>query len=219
MEHQITYRGFTSGEVKGVRDLFDKHSGVFNKYIDRLGWWNKKINLVSRDVSRETLRLHVEHSLVIATSPLYRDANLVVDTGTGGGLPGIPLAVVNGDKKVLLNDIVTKKIMACKSMVRDLALDNVITDVGSIEECDVNYGDGEVIVSKHAFKVDQLLGMLSGKPWQKIILLKGADKVAEEVEDAREALAVKVINLYSGFKNSFYEGKALVEIERRGDNE
>lgn len=212
MEHQLLSTLLVREKAANVRRLCDRHKKELEEYVSRLLWWNKKINLVSRDVSRETISKHVEHSLVITQSELFEQAEKVIDSGTGGGLPGIPLALCNREKRVQLNDVVTKKIMACKNIAAALELKNISTSSCSIEKVSLD-GD-ELLISKHAFKIDDLLRMLGSKPWEKIILLKGGKDVEAEIDKVKEPLNINVVNLMPGFENEFYKGKAMVEITR-----
>lgn len=210
MKHQIEYSSFLHS--KKVEKLFLEHKSELAIYVNQLLWWNKKINLVSRDVSRETVVSHVEHSLVISFSKLFQDAPQIIDAGSGGGLPGVPLGIVHPEKKILLNDIVNKKMMACKQMVYKLGLKNVFTQSGSIEDVEVT-NEG-LVVSKHAFKINDLVEFLGAKEWRGIVLLKGGGEVEQELEGVDIPLNINVLSLDS-FQKSFYDGKALVEITKK----
>lgn len=210
MEHQITYSKYSF--FKETYKLFDDYREPLSNYIDQLLWWNNKVNLVSRDVSRETLREHVIHSLTPIYSELFQQAAIVIDAGAGGGLPGIPLSVVSEEKKIVLNDIVSKKMMACKQMVFKLGLAHRCEmNTGSIAEMQLS--GGELIVTKHAFKINDLISLLDGKSWGGILMLKGLHEVENELGGIQERLNIQVISLEQD-KNSFYDGKALVEITR-----
>ncbi|MEX0723079.1 MAG: RsmG family class I SAM-dependent methyltransferase [Gracilimonas sp.] len=217
MKHNIQYIGFSHESTLVVRSIFDNNFAALEKYADRLIWWNEKINLVSRGVSRETILKHIQHSLVITQSELFVSGQEIIDTGTGGGLPGVPLAIVQAGKDILLNDIVSKKIIACKQMVADLGLRNVQTKAESLADLIVN--DGMVFISKHAFKINDMMGMISEKPWKGVVLLKGKDKLEEELEGLKVELDIKVWCLEKSFKDEFYKGKAMVEIKRKGQDE
>ncbi|MCP9291285.1 16S rRNA (guanine(527)-N(7))-methyltransferase RsmG [Gracilimonas sediminicola] len=212
MEHQILYTPLAYEKAENIRVLFDRHEKELEEYISRLLWWNKKINLVSRDVSRETIKDHVEHSLVLTQSELFEKTAKVIDSGTGGGLPGMPLAICYREKQIHLNDVVTKKVMACRNIASALSLKNISTSSCSIEK--VGFAGDELLVSKHAFKIGDLLRMLESKPWGNIILLKGGDEIESELEKAKEPLKVNIIDLMPGFDEEFYKGKAMVEISR-----
>lgn len=209
VKHQIQYIQFAEREL--IESLYLKNAQKLEDYLNQLLWWNDKINLVSRGVSRETLQKHIEHSLIVSASRLFKEASNVIDTGTGGGLPGIPLGIVNPDKKILLNDIVSKKIMACKQMVLRLGLKNITLKEGSIGNVPIE--KEEIVVSKHAFKINDLVELLGEKKWKGIILLKGKHEVEREIAPVSKPLKLKVYSL-DVFDDSFYDGKALVEIKQ-----
>jgi 16S rRNA (guanine527-N7)-methyltransferase len=214
VEHQITHLDLSPGIAENTQQIFSEKRAAFEDYIDRLLWWNKKINLVSRDVSRETILRHVEHSLVISGSGLLKGAEQIIDSGTGGGLPGIPLAIVWPEKRVLLNDVVSKKVMACKHISSGLKLKNIDAVADSVKNIEIK--NRAVIVSKHAFKINDLLEMIREKPWKDIVLLKGGDEVRQELPGINEKLMIKIIDLEPGFGHPFYQGKAMVEISKQG---
>lgn len=209
MEHDIKHSEFTS--FKEAHDLFEQHASELNSYIDQLLWWNERVNLVSRDVSRETIQEHVMHSLTVSAAGVYKESSYIIDAGTGGGLPGIPLSIVGVEKKMVLNDVVAKKIMACKQMILKLGLENCSVEAQSIEN--VEAPEGTVIISKHAFKLNDLIRLVSNKPWSGIVLLKGSNEVKDELDGIEEKLNIKIFSLEQE-RNSFYDGKALVEITR-----
>lgn len=196
-----------------MRSALARNQEETEDYISRLLWWNKKINLVSREVSRETLYKHVEHSLTILISGLFNSASFVIDSGTGGGLPGIPLAIASPEKKIFLNDVVSKKITACKQIALSLGLKNITGVAESIEKIETK--EGCVIISKHAFKINQLMDMIGDKPWKGVVLLKGKNEVDAELGGIEDDLNIEIRDLYPGFSHSFYEGKALVEITKK----
>ena len=213
MKHEIIREEFKPEHVAGVHALWQGNKQNLSEYIDRLMWWNKRVNLISRDVSRETITHHVEHSLVVTQSKLFKESKLIIDSGTGGGLPGIPLAITYPSKHIMLNDIVSKKVMACKHMATGIGLSNISSSTVSIKKVDIPKGG--VVVSKHAFKVNDLIDLLGEKPWTSIVLLKGGEEVEEELEGINEPLSIKVVDLEKGFNHSFYEGKAMVEITKQ----
>ena len=125
VKHSIVNTTLSTNQVSYIEKLIEKNAQALDVYSEQLLWWNKKINLVSRDVSRETAEEHIAHSLLIASVDEFKKAESIIDTGTGGGLPGIPLAICNPKKSFVLNDIVTKKIMAVKQMVLKVKCGNV----------------------------------------------------------------------------------------------
>jgi 16S rRNA (guanine527-N7)-methyltransferase len=212
VKHDITYSHLTVDKISQIKNHFKKHHQKLSAYVDQLLWWNKKINLISREVSRETLMNHVDHSLLITTAPLFLSAQRIIDAGSGGALPGIPLGIVNTDKEVALNDIVSKKMMACKQMVRKIGVKNVSVNIGSIADVEIKRDD--LIVSKHAFKINELIRFLDNKEWMGIMLLKGADEVEDELTGISDSLKIEVKSLEK-MDLSFYKGKAIVEITKK----
>lgn len=208
MKHSILHNNLSLADAGLIRDLFESNKYPLSQYVTRLLWWNSKINLVSRGVSRETLELHVLHSLVVAQAKVFKEKRHFVDAGTGGGLPGMPLAIAFPDKSFMLNDIVNKKVLACKSMASDLSLANVTVAAQSVGDI----GGVDVIISKHAFKINMLYELVKKGGWQHILLLKGRDEVEKELDGIEQPLKIEITDLNAGFKHAFFEGKALVEI-------
>ncbi len=210
-QSEITYRHVPRETFTAVDTYIQNHRDQLEQYLDRLLWWNKRINLVSRDVPRETIFEHIRHSLLICGLKSYQKSSLIVDTGTGGGLPGIPLAIISPEKEFILNDIVTKKVMAIKQMVRTLGLKNVSAVDFSIEKATIE--SPFLLVTKHAFKINDLLRMTSGLPWQEIIFYKGMD-FKEELSGIDTPLSVTSYDLHEESQESFYKNKALVVVSR-----
>lgn len=213
MKHVITQTAISRKLVRETDQLFNKHSDLLNKYIELLLWWNKKVNLVSRDVSRETLREHVRHSLLISGTDTFMGAKNIIDAGTGGGLPGLPLALCFPDKEFVLNDIVSKKVLTVKQVVRKLEAVNVDVISGSISEKEITPDD--VVVTKHAFKIYELIEFLDDNKWNHLVFLKGSEETMEELSKVDVPISAMITNLkHSELDNIFYKGKAIVEISR-----
>lgn len=178
-------------------------------YLDQLLWWNKRVNLVSRNVSRETIWEHIRHSLLLSQFEAFKSSELIVDAGTGGGLPGLPLAITHPQKHFVLNDLVTKKCLAMKQMAQKLELENLGIIDGSIEnlEQDLPF----LLISKHAFKINELYQMTASLPWKKMILYKGND-FEDELEGIKESMTIDSYRLSE--ESDFYKGKALVFLHR-----
>lgn len=215
MEHSIRY--ITKEEQGRIESLYDKNKEELSAYVERLLWWNSKINLVSRDVSCETLKKHVKHSLYVSLFESYREGGFFVDTGSGGGLPGLPLSLCFKEKQFEVNDIVSKKVFAVNDMVLGLNLsDRVKGRQGDVRE--MRWEEEAIIITKHAFKIDQLYSMVEKKKWSKIIFLKGYKEAVEEAKTLNGSFKLSIIKLDAKFMDLFYEGKGVVELSR-GINE
>lgn len=197
-----------------TRELYHKNEDALEKYIDYLLEWNSKINLVSRTVSRETVREHVVHSLLPASLGLIGLHQKWIDTGTGGGLPGVPLAIISPEKQWILNDNVKKKMMAVSDIVTKTGMDNCEVAAKSISLLSLEKEVG--IVTKHAFKVGDLLRLLGSKPWKTIIMWKGVEGAINEIESSKKKLQYTLYPFDFGKEEEFYEGKGLLKIERLG---
>lgn len=201
-----------SRETLGLaRELAKKHQDPLQHYMDHLLWWNEKVNLVSRDVSRETLHEHLVHSLMPAALKLMEGVESWVDAGTGGGLPGIPLSLTDSSHKWILNDIVQKKMMAVKQIVRTLKLQNIAVNTGSIEN--LEFGNGTGVISKHAFSVSSLLEMLKGREWERIIMLKGVEEAREELKEYPFSGEAHLYAFEFGDEVPFYMGKGVLILK------
>lgn len=211
MKHPIEKIGLNKQSLQNARDLFDKNRDKLEEYIDLLLEWNEKINLVSRSVSRETLREHVVHSLLPVRSGLLDGHVKWVDSGSGGGLPGVPLAICLPEKEWVLNDNVKKKMRAVDDIIQRLGLENCSVEAKSISLLDFEKGTG--IVTKHAFKVKDLLRLLGSKPWTTILMWKGAEGAEKEIRIVKKKLTYTIYPFEFG-DEEFYEGKGLMKIER-----
>lgn len=189
--------------------LFENNKDQFEEYIKLLLWWNNKINLISRNVSRETLKEHVIHSLIPAEMGVLSNYDCIVDAGTGGGLPGIPLSVIYPQKKFILNDIVAKKVMAVKQIVRDLKLQNIEVQGGSIVKTDIQ--NPFVIVTKHAFEISNLYQMMKNKQVKKIIFYKGCEDAANELTEI-EDINSELFCFKFGNEHKFYFDKGIAIV-------
>jgi len=210
VKHQIEEVKVDQEVLKKARDLYSEHSDKLEQYIDELLDWNAKINLVSRNVSRETVREHVIHSLIPIELGLLSDIDEWVDSGTGGGLPGIPLALIFPDKKFYLNDNVRKKMKAVTDIAESLNLENVEILAKSISLVGLKTGAG--IVTKHAFKIYDLLRLTKKKPWKKVVMWKGVEGAYKEMEKVHSKIKCTIYSFQFG--EEFYEGKGLVVLEK-----
>ncbi|GEM_PF-354201 len=157
--------------------LSEQNAGLLDILINKWLWWNQSVNLFSRNTDAALLEKHIYHSFLLAYTTAVPGCRAVIDAGTGGGLPGIPLALANRDKEFLLVDKVQKKCLVVRDIVRSLGLSNVSvlhSDISRIPD-----RQSARIVSKHAFPVKKILGHLEHKDWKEIAMLKGSDALSE----------------------------------------
>lgn len=179
----------------------------FSKFADEILFWNKKINLVSRDIDKTELLKHIEHSLCILYTPNWKDSGIrIVDAGSGGGLPGVPLAIAT-ENNFLLIDLVSKKMSAVGQMIKSLRLKNA--EAIQVDLRDAILNENDVIISKHAFKLYDFLKLTSHKSFNQAIFLKG-DDFHMELDHCTESLNVQYIPLEKYHPDEFYKGKYVV---------
>ncbi|MDR2432157.1 MAG: 16S rRNA (guanine(527)-N(7))-methyltransferase RsmG [Puniceicoccales bacterium] len=144
------------------------------KYSELLGEWNEKINLISRKDIQNVISRHIIPSLSISAVGNFTRGEYVLDIGTGGGLPGLPLAIACRETSFTLMDSVEKKIMAVNDMVKRLNLGNVKTANIRAEDF---FGKFDKIVGRAVTNLANFLKYSKKllKPKGKIFYLKGGD--------------------------------------------
>lgn len=212
MKHSIKTVQITPEALYEARSLYKSHEKKLEQYIDLLLEWNEKINLISRNVSRETIREHITHSLLPIPLGFIELHDKWIDSGTGGGLPGIPLAICESQKKWGLNDNIRKKMRAVEDIVRSLELSNTGIIAKSISLVGLETGTG--IVTKHAFKIKDLLKHLAPQPWKTILMWKGVEDIEKEIRRSGKELNVTVYAFDFGDEEPFYKGKGILKIEK-----
>lgn len=225
---RITMQKVEGAHYAQVKELYRSKLSELNKYIEELQWWNKRINLVSRGVSRETLVMHVEHSLMLLLVPIVKEAQILLDVGTGGGLPGVPLGICrnnNATQSVIMNDKVEKKIWALKQIIQNLGLEGVralaknvatihLSDLVDVSRETKSKARLTICVTKHAFKIDQLLDLVSPVLTNEFIFLKGRTEAIEEIKRVKSPIKAVVYILDGIDKTAFYDGKAIIHLSR-----
>lgn len=198
--------------LSSARELYKSNESRYEKYLDLLFEWNEKINVISRTVSRETVREHVIHSLLPVSLNLLAGYKKWLDAGTGGGLPGIPIAINQPGLAISLNDNIKKKMMVVDDIVQKMGIQNAVIMDYSVSLVDLERGTG--ILSKHAFKITKLIHLLGDKPWEVIVMWKGVDDALEEIKQHKKKMDYTIYSFDFGDDEPFYEGKGLVLIER-----
>lgn len=216
VKHQVEKKAVSRETFDKVDELWQNNRRQLEQYIEKLFWWNEKVNLVSRDLKRNDLELHVKHSLLPLVLFDLQPGHQLLDAGTGGGLPGIPLAICVQGVSVDLNDISTKKILALKDIARKLSLSNVTCKSGDIASLKLD--DYHTVISKHAFKIPDIANAVRQLNSYKIILYKGID-IEEELSQLDNPHNIQLYDLAAQSATPFYEGKCIVLITPKNQNE
>lgn len=175
--------------------------------------WNIQINVVSRKDIDELYLRHVLHSLGIAKVIQFKPGAKIMDVGTGGGFPGIPLAILFPETEFHLVDSIGKKIKVVDGVVEGLGLTNVKTTHGRVEEIKDTY---DFIVSRAVAQMETFVRWNKGRVSKKqnhdlkngILYLKGGD-LTEELEKYTSA---NIYELPTYFEEDFFETKKIVHL-------
>ncbi|MBO6828369.1 16S rRNA (guanine(527)-N(7))-methyltransferase RsmG [Allomuricauda sp.] len=178
--------------------------------------WNQKINVVSRKDIDELYLRHVLHSLGIAQIQTFNEGSQILDVGTGGGFPGIPLAILFPNVKFTLVDAIGKKIKVVDEVVEGLGLQNVKTYHSRVEEIP---GQFDFIVSRAVAAMPTFVHWTKGKIKKEsshqrkngILYLKGGD-LTEELKGYE---TVQVFDLNEYFEEEFFETKKVVYLPQK----
>ena len=175
--------------------------------------WNAKINVISRKDIDELYTKHVLHSLAIAKIQPFEAGSYVLDVGTGGGFPGIPLAILFPETRFYLIDVIAKKIKVVQAVVNDLDLKNVKAEQIRAENVK---GDYDFIVSRAVTNMPDFVSWIKDKIKKQnkhnlpngILYLKGGD-LTEELKDFPRATEYNIADF---FKDEFFETKKVVHL-------
>lgn len=170
--------------------------------------WNEKINVISRQDIQHLYEHHVLHSLAIAKYNPFTTGMKVLDAGTGGGFPGIPLAILFPEVKFTLLDSIAKKIHVVNEVITALSLENALGIQSRLE----NFNDPvDVITSRAVSTLSQLTAWSKKSGAQRWIILKGGtpQEFRKELPPRFTVIAIAV-NQY--FEEEYFNGKYIVDI-------
>ncbi len=202
--------------LKYFPDLTEDQISKFEKLEALYQDWNLKINVVSRKDIDELYLRHVLHSLAISKLISFKDGTKIMDVGTGGGFPGIPLAIMFPECSFHLVDSIAKKLKVVNEVAEGLGLTNVKTTHSRVEEIDDTY---DFIVSRAVAAMPTFVHWIKGKiakPQKNdlrngILYLKGGD-LTEELKGYTTA---NIYNLSDYYEEAFFETKKLVHLPQK----
>lgn len=199
--------------LKQFPDLSDNQILQFQKLQGLYEDWNAKINVISRKDIDELYTRHVLHSLGIAKIIDFRPGSKIMDVGTGGGFPGIPLAILFPEVDFYLIDVIAKKIRVVNEVAVGLGLKNVKAEQKRAELVKQEF---DFIVSRAVTNMPDFVKWVDDKVAKKqnhelangILYLKGGD-LTEELKDFPKATQY---NLSDFFSDEFFETKKVVHL-------
>lgn len=196
------------------QDLSEVQKFQFSQLFTLYKEWNEKINVISRKDIDNLYINHVLHSLGIAKVVAFAPGAAILDVGTGGGFPGIPLAIMFPDSRFHLVDSIGKKITVVKSVVQSLGLTNVTAEQTRAEQLK---GEYDFIVSRAVTRLKEFYSWIHRKAKKKsvhelyngILYLKGGD-LDEELTELKKPY--QLFSLSDYFKEEYFEMKKIVYI-------
>ena len=199
--------------LKYFPDLTDTQIEQFQKLDFLYHDWNEKINVISRKDIDALYTKHILHSLGIAKIMKFEPGATVLDVGTGGGFPGIPLAILFPETRFYLIDVIAKKIKVVQGVVDALELKNVKAEQ---KRAELVKGDFDFIVSRAVTNMPDFVSWIKDKIKKQhkhalkngILYLKGGD-LAEELKDFPKAT---LYDLSTIFEDDFFETKKVVHL-------
>ena len=204
--------------LKYFPEITDEQKQQFEKLEQLYTEWNEKINVISRKDMDGLYEKHILHSLGIAKVMPFADGTKVLDIGTGGGFPGIPLAILFPEVSFTLIDSIGKKIKVVEAVSEGLRLKNVTAVHGRAEKLKEKF---HFVVSRAVTQMPEFLRWLKGKFEKEqfnekhngVLYLKGGD-LAEELAGLR----CEIFQLKNYFQEEFFNTKKVVYLSKGNFN-
>ncbi len=195
-------------------DLTNQQKLQFNDLDKLYRFWNAQINVISRKDIDNLYVHHILHSLAIAKVISFLPGERVLDVGTGGGFPGIPLAIMFPDTQFHLVDPIGKKIKVVHEIAQAIGLKNIKATHGRAEQIHEKF---DFVVSRAVTKLKEFYPWIKGKFLKEsknslqngILFLKGGD-LQQEISES--GLKAQLIPLKIQFSESYFETKYVVYI-------
>lgn len=199
---------------KYFADLTDQQLNQFGRLGALYSEWNSKINVISRKDIEQLYERHVLHSLAIAKIIQFNPGTTILDVGTGGGFPGIPLSILFPESSFMLIDAIGKKIKVVNEVANALQLQNVKAEHIRVEDVKQKF---DFVVSRAVTAFPQFINMVKTKVSDKsnnslangILYLKGGD-FEEEINPFRKQ--INIYELHDIFHEDFFETKRLIHM-------
>ncbi len=200
--------------LKYFPDLSSNQVGQFEQLKDMYTFWNKRINIISRNDMEHFYERHVLHSLSIARVFSFKPGTKIMDIGTGGGFPGVPLAIFFPDVGFYLIDSIGKKIKAVKEIAKKIQLKNTCIEQIRAEETHRSF---DFVISRAVATLEQLYLWADPLISKKIgnthdnglICLKGGD-LSEEMNKLNKTVYQYKVKDY--FDEPFFEEKYILHL-------
>lgn len=200
--------------TKYFPDLTGQQMDQFGQIKSLYEEWNSKINVISRKDIEQIYERHVLHSMSIAKIIQFKPGTTILDVGTGGGFPGIPLAILFPETSFLLIDSIGKKIMVVNEVASALNLKNVKAEHIRVEDINQKF---DFVVSRAVTAFPRFVEMARSKVASQsnnvlsngILYLKGGD-FEEEINPFRKRITI--YDLKSIFQEEFFETKRLIHM-------
>jgi len=198
--------------------LSDTQINQFAQLKELYDYWNQRINVISRKDMDDFYLHHVLHSLSIAKIVEFKDYTEVMDAGTGGGFPGIPLAILFPNVKFYLVDSIGKKIKVVEEVAQSLGLTNVKAEQLRMEQVNATF---DFIISRAVTSLPDFMKWTSYKFHNKsfntvkngILYIKGGD-IQDELNQLKK-FKKKIYKISDYFSDDFFETKKVVHIYRK----
>ena len=205
--------------LKYFPDLTDQQKEQFEQLKGLYKDWNLKINVVSRKDIDELYLRHVLHSLGIAKVMHFQSGSRILDVGTGGGFPGIPLAILFPECKFHLVDSIGKKIKVVNEVSTALGLTNLTSEHRRAEEIK---GSFDFVISRAVTRLNRFIPWVNTKFKSKnnntirngILYLKGGD--LHELNEAKLKYKPTLYKIPDFFEGEFFETKQVVYVPIMG---
>jgi 16S rRNA (guanine527-N7)-methyltransferase len=200
--------------LKYFPQLTEKQKDQFKQLGPLYQEWNNKINVISRKDIENLYINHILHSLAIAKVISFHPGATILDVGTGGGFPGIPLAILFPESEFHLVDSIGKKITVVNEVAQAIGLQNLNAEQIRAEQVPYKY---DFIVSRAVTRMQEFYGWVRTKAKKEsehtldngILYLKGGD-VTEEMDELKKPYAV--YGLTDFFKEEFFETKKIIFV-------